>query len=79
MLFYVALYFVIHLGTTAFRAFQRANKYYYYYLAKGLMPFPRSFAKRFLDGHTFLYALLISLGLFALMLIVQFIDQITQV
>ncbi len=79
MLLYLGLYLFVHLGTTTFRAIQRANKYHYYYLSKGVMPFPRCFAKRLLDTNTFLYSIILCLIITALVFATQFIDQLTQV
>ena len=75
MVVFLALYVLIHLGTTVIRASYRAHKYHHYYLSKGVMAFPRCFKKRIVDLHTFLYSIVVALGLFLLISLVQFIDQ----
>ncbi|MDH3708738.1 MAG: hypothetical protein OER04_02555 [Cyclobacteriaceae bacterium] len=69
VLFFVGIYIIIHLIVASLRAFSRARKYRYYYLSRGVMPFPRSLARRILHGQTFLYAVVIT-GLLVLVAII---------
>ncbi len=75
----MGIYLVAHVAVTCFRAFQRAQKYRYYYLSKGVLPFPRSFVKRVLHVDTFIYAALVSVSLLLLIRVVTYVESMMAV
>ncbi len=75
VLFFIGIYIIIHLIVASIRAFSRAKKFRYYYLSRGVMPFPRSLARRILHAQTFLYAIVIT-GLLILLAIITNLEPV---